>query len=232
MFKSSVSVRPGTETQATGDNDFECWINGSENGDGSLTVHDRHGYIHQHHGNLIPVLLVNNQRFLTVDGGQNTVARALQYEFRDFADGLLVFRHQHQLVMPVYDRYVLWQTRQPCWLLYRGANRQIHLERAASARLAVTSDKSAVTFDNGQTRGQPQTGAFARPLGGEERLKDSVLNFLWHPGASVRHLDDHILAGAGVHVFSCIQFIQFHVLNPDGQFAAFGHGVTGIDAQV
>ena len=72
---------------------------------------------------------------------------------------------------------------------------QVDLEGRSLARLAVDIDEAVVLLDDAVDRGQPQAGALAHLLGGEERLEELCQRLLVHAAAVVADGQQHILAG-------------------------------------
>ncbi len=72
---------------------------------------------------------------------------------------------------------------------------QVDRERRSLARLAVDVDEAVVLLDDAVDRGQPEAGALADVLGGEERLEEVGQRLLVHAAAVVAHGQQHVLAG-------------------------------------
>ncbi len=87
-------------------------------------------------------------------------------------------------------------------------------------------------FDEAVHLAQPEAGALARLFGREERLEGALDHLLGHAGAGVGDRDLHVLAGLHVDILPTIAFVEIGVAGLDGQFAAFRHGVAGIDRKV
>ena len=64
--------------------------------------------------------------------------------------------------------------------------RQVNLHRSAAAGLAVHVHAAAALLDDAEDGGQPQPGALARSLGGEERLEQAGLGGLVHAACRYR----------------------------------------------
>src|SRR5208282_5509721 len=95
-----------------------------------------------------------------------------------------------------------------------------------------TIDKTSVTLDNAQSRGQTEAGALARLFGGKERIKYLVLNFLGNSRAGVRHLDKHIRTRPGFRIHARVSFVENRVSHVNAQFATVRHGVTRVDTEI
>ena len=86
-------------------------------------------------------------------------------------------------------------------------------------------------LDDAKTGGQSQTRAFALFFGGKKRFKDVLFDFVSHAHAGVADTDHDIVAGSN-EVPARIVFVKGHVGRADGQGAAIGHRITGVDNQV
>ncbi len=110
--------------------------------------------------------------------------------------------------------------------------RELELEGRSVARLAVDPDVSPTLLDDAKDRREPEAGAFALLLRGEEGLEDPCLRFAAHPDAGVAHRDSHVRAREHSGVFHLVVVIHLDVRRLDGQLAAIGHGVARIDREV
>src|SRR3954463_14081094 len=72
--------------------------------------------------------------------------------------------------------------------------RQIDLERAALAWLAVDPDVAPPLFDDPINRGKPQPGPLTYRLGGKEGLEDAGLHIRIHPAAIITYRQHYISA--------------------------------------
>ena len=79
---------------------------------------------------------------------------------------------------------------------------------------------------------KPSPGALAGFLGRKERIENLVLNLPGNSRAGVRHRDAHVWANFGLRIHAGIGFVEHHIFHLDGQFAALGHGVARVDAEV
>ena len=93
-------------------------------------------------------------------------------------------------------------------------------------------DEAAVLSDNAVHGGQPQPGAFADFLGGEERLEDVLDDRLVHAAAGVADGKHHILAGSGLRVFGAVGLIEGRISRLDGEHTHPLDGVAGVDHEV
>ena len=92
-------------------------------------------------------------------------------------------------------------------------------------------DVSIALFDDAIDGGEAEAGAFAFFLGGEEGFEDAGLSFLVHAVAGIGHGDDGVASGLDEATFA-EALARRNVGGLDGQLAAFGHGVFGVDDQV
>ena len=101
-----------------------------------------------------------------------------------------------------------------------GHAREIEFESGSLPRFAVDPDISAGLFDHAVNRGQPQSGALAFFLGGEEGLENAAAGFGVHAVAGVAHRDHGELARLHAHVGSGVVFVEHHVGGFDCQAPA------------
>src|SRR5262245_59048235 len=73
-------------------------------------------------------------------------------------------------------------------------DRELHLEAAAPPQLAFDRDGSAVASHDAVTGGEPEPGADADLLGGEERIEDAPQVLGRDAGAVVADRDQHRVA--------------------------------------
>ena len=110
--------------------------------------------------------------------------------------------------------------------------RQVDAEGRALADLAVGEDVAARLLDDAVDGGQAEAGALADILGGEERLEDLGHDLGRHAGAGVLDLDQHVLAGRHAVAGELQALALGDVARADGERAAVGHGVAGVDGEV
>ncbi len=113
----------------------------------------------------------------------------------------------------------------------RRGHGEVHGERRALPRRALDADVAAALFDDPVHGSQPQAGAAADRLGGEERLEQPGLHLLRHPAAGIRdrELDvrtrwQRAAGGTGA--------VAGHLRGGNRDAAAVGHGVAGVGHQV
>ncbi len=113
---------------------------------------------------------------------------------------------------------------------------QVDGEAGAGAGLAVHEDAAAVLLDDALHGGQPQPGALAAGLRGEEGVEDPVQRVGVHAGAVVAHGEAHVgarlegLQDRTRRVRDVRRDLDIGRLH--GERAAAGHGVPGVDGQV
>ena len=141
----------------------------------------------------------------------------------------LIFDHEHGLRAGERGR------RQLAGGLRRellGRDGQVDLERGAVAELAVHPDRAAALRDDAVHGGQPQAGAAAGLLRGEERLEEALLRGGVHAGTGIgdRHHDVRSRGGAGV--LGHVVVVEHGVRGLDRQLAAVRHRVAGVHREV
>src|SRR5579862_4283000 len=92
--------------------------------------------------------------------------------------------------------------------------------------------KSAVLPNDAVNRGEPETGAFAQFLGGEERLENAVDGGRVHSRSRVGDRKHHVVAGARERLVSTVFRVEDDKRGLDEQGATFGHGVASVDAEI
>src|SRR5579859_2807698 len=112
---------------------------------------------------------------------------------------------------------------------WRSDQGKINLERRAAAGLAINPDVAAVLFEDDVDHREAETRAFADFLGGEKRLKDSREVFRSDAGTGVADGERNVVTFLDGLVARSIRFVERDVRGFDGQLAAGGHGVAGVD---
>ena len=79
---------------------------------------------------------------------------------------------------------------------------------------------------------EPQARALATLLGREERLEGVVHHFRRHAHARVRNPQGHVRSFDRADVASSERAVEVQVDGFDGQGAAVGHGVCGVDREI
>ena len=105
-------------------------------------------------------------------------------------------------------------------------------EGGAAAGLAGHLDVAVALGDDAVHRREAEAGALARLLGGEERLEGARPRRLVHAAAGVGDLEHEVVAGGGGDEDAAVVLVQLDVGGPDGERAALGHGVAGVDGEV
>ena len=110
--------------------------------------------------------------------------------------------------------------------------RQIDFEGGAPARLALDADMTAALFDDAVTGGQPQTCPLPHAPGRKKRLEEARFYIRAHAGAGVRDGQRHVVARFQFRITAHSLLMQRDVGGFQREFAAFGHGIAGVDGQV
>jgi hypothetical protein len=114
----------------------------------------------------------------------------------------------------------------------RSVRGRVDLEGGAVTGLAVDHDPAAGLLDDAEHGRQAEAGALTDRLGGEERLEDPGPGRRLHADAGVADRQHHVPAGAGAELGGGVGLVELDVGGLDGQPAAVGHGVAGVDHQV
>ena len=77
-----------------------------------------------------------------------------------------------------------------------------------------------------------ETSAFAGSLGGEERFEDVIERGTVDAGAVVGDGKQNVAAGFVESVFGAEAGVELDVAGFDDHFAAVGHGVAGVEAEI
>ena len=80
--------------------------------------------------------------------------------------------------------------------------------------------------------GKAESCAATFVLGAEEGLEDAGLNFKRDAGARVGYLDEDVVAGTRIGDVDAVVFINAGGARGDGDAAAVGHGIAGVDHEV
>src|ERR1700722_7762460 len=86
-------------------------------------------------------------------------------------------------------------------------------------------------MDEAVNHAQTESGAFPQRFGGKKRFKSALNNFLCHAGPGVGDGYDDVVPGRQLPLLVYLNS-QAQIFRRDGESAAIGHGVTGIDAQI
>ncbi len=159
----------------------------------------------------------------------DAIAIALQELPRHLPHAAFVVHHQHQFPAALREALVALTGRLG---FRRLAGGQVNLELCAAPGLAMDLDEPAVALHNPQYRGQTQPRSLAQFLGGEKRIVDFVQMLRRNALPGIGHTQAHVTSrlGAGGHPGE--RFIEFLILQFEGERAAFRHGVAGVDTQI
>ncbi len=98
-------------------------------------------------------------------------------------------------------------------------------------RLGIDAHTATGLLGEAEHLGQAQARTLADVLGGEERLEHLGQHLFAHAAAGVANAQHHVFAG--LRVFRALRAgADACVAGRQGQLAAFGHGVAGVDRQV
>ncbi|KAF1853937.1 hypothetical protein Lal_00005148 [Lupinus albus] len=158
------------------------------------------------------------------------IAEVAQQIHHHQAQARLVVHHQNGLALPCRqgrDRLLAALL----FLRLAAVAGQIQAHHGALANLRINLHMAAGLLGEAVDHRQPQSGALADGLGGEEGIEGLFDHVRRHAGAVVRHAERHILAG--MHVLLPRPFmVDPAVAGLDGDPAAARHGVAGVDAEV
>ena len=122
-------------------------------------------------------------RFLAAGGFEHGVAMPFEREPREPPHGVFVLDEQHGLPADGWRRLLRrWRLR-----LAPLDRWQIHAERGTDAGHRLDGDEAAGLLKNAVDGGQPESRAFARSLGREERLEQMLDDIGRHARARVAH---------------------------------------------
>ena len=177
--------------------------------------------VHRHAGE-------QGQRRLGVVGGEGPEAAPLQEPGQPLTDRGVVLHHQ--------DRAPGLGSRGPRAPLglhrYALDGREANLEGRPLGGDAAHLHHPLVLADDAVHHRQTQAGAAPRSLGGEEGLEDSLQGAGWMPTPVSRTVSSTIFR-PGHHSMPGGELrLGLHVAGADGERAALGHGVPGVDAEV
>jgi hypothetical protein len=109
---------------------------------------------------------------------------------------------------------------------------EVNVEGRALARLAAYIDEAVVLLDHAIDGSQPQAGAFAYRLGGEERFEQVRARLGIHTAAIVAYGQQHILAGYRPQMRGAVGFVKGDDTRLDRDLAGIVDCVPGVDAEV
>ncbi len=111
-------------------------------------------------------------------------------------------------------------------------DREVQSEGGADAFLGADADGPAGFADDPVDSGQTEAAALADGLGREERLEDVRDDIGAHAGSRVAHRELDELSRADLRVQAGVVLVEFGGACLDGQRAAAGHRVAGVDGEV
>ena len=117
-------------------------------------------------------------------------------------------------------------------LVQSGRARQVHLDRRAVAFLAVDLDVAARLLDEAEHHAEPEAGALADLLGGEEGIEHPLDEGGGDAGAGVAHGDHHIIARRDLAVHAGVVFVEIDVAGLERELAAIGHGIARVEGKI
>ena len=187
----------------------------------------RHHHVEDDQVARVGVRAVERHGLDPVGGDQHRVAQPLQ--------DLLGERPQHRLVLGDQDGLMaaahVARRRRRVDDLPRLLGQE-DAKRGALAGLRLDLEKPPVLLDDAVDHGQPETGAPAHLLGGEERLEDASARLVTHARAGVTHLEPDVAPGLGARVARERRLVEVDGTRLEGEQPAVGHGVAGIDGEV
>ena len=171
----------------------------------------------------------HQQRVVPVLGLQHQVPLAHQEPPGDRAYAVVVLDEQDRL-RPAARRLVRLRLRLGLAVGRRCG--KVDVDSGALARRARQVDLAAAVLHDPEHRGQPQAGALAPRLGGEERFEDVGLDRLVHADTGVADAEHDVVARGHVHQPAGVVAVEARVGRLDGEHATVGHRVTGVRGEI
>src|SRR5262249_48903590 len=109
---------------------------------------------------------------------------------------------------------------------------EIDFKSASLAGLAINPDASLALLYDAVNGREPEAGSLADALGGEEGLKDMILNLLGHALAGIGDGEADVAARLDVEMGAGIFLVEVDCAGFDRYAAAVRHGVTSIQNKV
>src|ERR1700736_2687294 len=109
---------------------------------------------------------------------------------------------------------------------------QVDPELRPDIRLTVHPDEPVALLHDAVDHGEPQAGAAANLLRGEERLEDLEPRRLLHADAGIAHREQRVLARYQWPVRLGVLLVERHLLRLDGQLSPGRHRVARVDGEV
>ena len=148
-----------------------------------------------------------------VAAAKHDISQPFEHRRGHSQDRQLILHQQDGLVTAFHWQVPPLLRQERCFCRVPG---QIDLEGRPLARLAVDIDEAIVLLDHAVNRCQPQAGAFAHFLGGEERLEQMAQSLLVHAAAVVADRQQHVLARHKPGVIGAIGFVKRDDIRLDG----------------
>ena len=178
-----------------GVNHFQFWIFFQKPFGQILSRHTAgHDHVRHQKINSIAVLFPDFQSFAAADRFEHVIAKLQQGFVHGRAQCPLVFNEQNRFLAAAHGG----QHGLPGFLAgLRGQTWKINAEDRPAADFAVNIDPALVLLRNAKNGGQPEAGALADILGGEERLENSRKNFRRDAATGITHAQTHERTGTG-----------------------------------
>ena len=110
--------------------------------------------------------------------------------------------------------------------------REENVEGGAFAEFGGDNDVATGLFDDAVAGGETEAGAFVATFGGVERFEDVGFGFVGHAGAGIGDGEEDTVTVRDADVGLGEVFFDGDVAGADGEFAAGGHGVVGVNNHV
>ena len=91
---------------------------------------------------------------------------------------------------------------------------------------------AARLLDEAEHHAEPEAGALADLLGGEEGIEHPLDQRCGDSGAGIAHRDHHIVAGHDLAVHAGVVLVEIDVAGLERELAAIGHGVARVEGKV
>ena len=178
--------------------EFDAGIPGQQIVGQVTAVHPGHDHISQQQIDAVGVFPGQVDGLLRRSSRQHGVPLKFEHDLRHFQDRRFIFHQQYGFVAAGRGHNRILNRQKFTW----GCTlRQVDLEGRSLSWLTVHGNEAVILLNRAVHRGQPETGALALLLGGEERLEQMADGLPVHAAAVVTDRQQHILAGhyPGVH---------------------------------
>ncbi len=193
-----------------------------------MTHHPRHDHVGDEQVDRTVVFADQPDRLRAIGRGQHAITPPVEHAAGDLADAVLVLDDQDDLAGA--GQIALVGGPRHRRQLFGG--RQHHGARGAEAGLRVEPDIAAGLGDDPVDRGQPEAGALALGLGGEERLEHPLERGRIHPVSVVAHAQADVAPRLEAGPRARVALVDVDVRGLDQQPAASRHRVAGVHGQV